>query len=125
MYPKRLLFIIALSVTIMLLLMYLIYDFDMNLMNLSNIFFFIGIACFFLGLIIVSGATDIFYSSRYLARRMFFKDKGNGNYFKTFSDYKEYKDINNLKYNTKGKGVDILLVGVVYIIISLLISTII
>lgn len=129
MYPKRVLFIIALSILIMLLLMYLIYDFDMSLMNVSNVFFFMGTIYFFPGLIIVSGATDIFYGIGYLTRRMFLKDKGDGSYFKSFKDYKEYKCIKNGRYNTKdntkGKGVNILLVGGVYIIISIVISMII
>jgi len=125
MYRKRILFTVALSIIIMLLLMYLIYDFDINLMNISNVFFFMGIAYFFPGLIIVIDATDIFYSLGYVSRRMFSKDKGDGNYFKSFNDYKEYKYIKNLKYNTKGKGVNILIVGGVYIIISIVISMII
>ncbi len=122
---KRLMFTIALSVTIMLLLMYLIYDFDTSLMNISNVFFFMGIAYFFPGLIIVSGVTDIFYSIRYLTKRMFCKDKDNENYLRTFNDYKKYNDIKSVKHNMKGKGVNILLVGGVYIIISLIISIII
>lgn len=124
MYSKRILSTIALSILIMLLLMYLIYDFDTSLMNLSNVFFFMGTVYFFPRLIIVTGATDIFYSTGYLTRRMFLKNKGDGNYFKTFNDYKEYKYMDNVKYNTKGKGVNILLVGGVYIIISLCIGMI-
>ena len=95
-----------------------VYDFDMNLMSLSNVFFFMGTVYFFPGLIIVTGAADIFNGIGYLTRRMFFKSKGDGNYFKTFNDYKEYKQIENVKHNFKGKGVNILLVGGVYIIIS-------
>lgn len=125
MYPKRVLFTIALSILIMLLLMFLLYDFDMSLMNISNVFFFMGTIYFFPGLIIVSGSTDVFTGIGYLTRRTVFKDKGDGNYFKSFNDYKEYKYLKNGKYNTEGKGVNILLVGGVYIIISIVISMII
>ncbi len=125
MHRKRIFLTIALSILIMLLLLFLIYDFDMSLMNLSNVFFFMGAVYFFPGLIVVTGASEIFSSFGYLTRRMFLKNKGDGNDFKTFNDYKEYKHIKSANYNTKGKGVNILLVGGVYVIISIVISMII
>lgn len=125
MYKKRVLFTIALSILIMLLLMFLLYDFDMSWMNISNVFFFMGAFYFFPGLIIVTGSTEVFAGMGYLTRRIFLKDKGEGNYFKSFNDYKEYKYLKNGKYNTKSKGVNILLVGGVYIIISIVISMVI
>ncbi|MCM1992783.1 DUF3899 domain-containing protein [Oceanirhabdus seepicola] len=125
MHRKRIFFTIALSILIMLLLLFLVYDFDMSLMNLSNVLFFMGTVYFFPGLIIVTGASEIFSSVGYLNRRMFRKNKGDGNDFKTFNDYKEYKHIKSAKYNTKGKGVNILLVGGGYVIISIVISMII
>ncbi|WBW95215.1 DUF3899 domain-containing protein [Oceanirhabdus sp. W0125-5] len=115
---KRIFTTIALSILIMSLVLFLRYDFEMSLVNLSNVFFLMGTVYFFPGLIIVSGAAGIFSSIGYLSRRMFSKNKGDGNHFKTFNDYKEYKHIENSKYNTKGIGVNILLVGGVYITIS-------
>ena len=125
MHTKKIFFTIALSILIMLLLLFLVYDFDMSLMNLSNVLFFMGTVYFFPGLIIVTGASEIFSSVGYLNRRMFRKNKGDGNDFKTFNDYKEYKHIKSAKYNTKGKGVNILLVGGGYVIMSIVISMII
>ncbi len=122
---KGLLFAIAISIIIVVLLMYFIYGLDMRLMYISDVFFFVGILYFFPGLIVVTGATEILSSIGYLTRRIFSKDKGDGNYFKSFNDYKEYKKDKkhkNSKYNTRFIGINILLVGGVYILASFVIS---
>lgn len=121
---KRILKVIGLSILIMIILMYLIYSFDVTLMNLSNVFFFTGIIYFFLGLIVVTGATEVFNSIGYLTRRMFLKPKGDAAYFKSFADYMEYKNTQNLGIKIKNKGFDVLIIGAIYIVLSIIIGMI-
>lgn len=111
---------IAISIAIMLILMGLIYDFHITLMNVSNVLFLMGVFYFFPGLIVVSGAGSIFDSAGYLTRRMFLRNSKR--YFKSFNEYKEYKHIKNISSNMKGRGANILLVGGLYIVISVAIG---
>lgn len=117
---KNLLYTIAVSIGLMILLMWGIYDFDMSLMNLSNVIFVIGIILFFLGLISVTGAIQVFGSSQYLTRKTFSR-KGKHD-FKTFKDYRDYKQLKNAGKAKNGKGLNRLLLGSVYIIASLIIG---
>lgn len=117
---KSFLYPIVVSIVIMILLMFFIYDFSISLMNISNVIFFMGVFFFFPGLISVTGAGQIFDSSRYLTRRFF--TKNSESYFKTFNDYKEYKRLKNVNTPMKSRGLTILILGGVYIIISLIIG---
>lgn len=119
---KKFLYTIIISIFIMLVLMGLIYDFNITLMNISNIFFVVGVAYFFPGIIVLSGAGSVFDSARYLTKKMFTRE--NKQYFKSFNDYKEYKQIKNASRNIKGRGTSVLLIGGVYIIISVAIGVI-
>ncbi|SCG83028.1 hypothetical protein DW1_1457 [Proteiniborus sp. DW1] len=128
---KSFLSIIVISIIIVMLLMYVIYGFDMRLMYLSNVFFFVGVVYFFLGLIFITNATEVFSGIGYLSRKAFSKDKGDGSDFKSFYDYKEYKEnrrdekYKNSNYNTRFKGLNVLIVGGVYILVSIVINMVI
>lgn len=117
---KRFLYAIAVSIVIMILLMFFVYDFQMSWMYISNVIFIMGVFFFFPGLIIVTGASEVFQSSIYLGRKVFVKDREK--YFKTFSDYKEYKRLKSAGTMRKGRGLEILILGGAYIIVSLIIG---
>lgn len=117
---KEFLYPIAVSIVIMILLMFFLYDFQISLMNISNVIFFIGMFFFFPGLISVTGASQIFDSSRYLTRKTFATNSEND--FKTFNDYKEYKRLKRVNNPIKSRGLTILILGGAYIVISLIIG---
>lgn len=119
---RKLLSTIIISIFIMIVLMGLVYDFNITIMNISNILFFVGVAYFFPGIIVISGAGSIFDSSGYLTRRIFLRE--NKQYFKSFNDYKEYKKIKNASRNINGRGTSVLIIGGVYIGLSLAIGVI-
>lgn len=120
---KSFLYPIGLSIIIMILLMFFIYDFRISLMNISNVIFLMGVFFFFPGLISTTGASQVFDSSLYLTRKTFAKNSEND--FKTFNDYKEYKRLKRANAPIKSRGSTILILGGVYIIISLIIGFII
>lgn len=117
---KRLFYAIAVSIVIMILLMFLIYDFEISWMNLSNVIFLMGVLFFFPGLMSVTGASQVFHGSSYLSRKIF--ARSSENCFKTFNDYKEYKRLKHVNTTMKGRGLGILILGGVYVIVSLVIG---
>ena len=78
---------IIFSILIMILLMFLVYEFDVNWMNMSNVFFITGVVYFFPSLIIVTNATEVFSSIDYITKKVFTRR----NYFKSYYEYVEYK----------------------------------
>lgn len=117
---KRFLCAIAVSIVSIILLMFLIYDFEMSWMNLSNAIFLVGVFFFFPGLISVTGAGQVFYGSGYLSRKIF--TKRSENCFKTFNDYKEYRRFKHANTTVKGRGLGLLILGGMYVIVSLAIG---
>lgn len=117
---KNSIYTIAVSMVLMILLMWRIYDFDMSLINVSNVIFVIGIVLFFTGLVSVTGASEVFDSSKYLTQKIF--SRKNEQTFKTFKDYKAYKQVKCLGKYGKYKGLNRLILGGVYIIASLIIG---
>lgn len=109
---------IVISILITIVLMFLMYDFNVNYVSLSNVLFIVGLTYFFPGVIVVSGASDLFSSFGYLTRRMVFKPKGDATHFKSFGDYMEYKNAQKAGNNLRGKGLDLLIIGILYVVIS-------
>lgn len=122
---------IVISIFIMLILIAFVYDFDVKLIYISDIFFIVGMVFFSFGLIIVTGATEIFDSIGYLTKELlnsmnltkkyFRKDEIDRSYLKSFGEYKEYKRLNG---KSRLNGLNALTVGGAYIIASIVISTI-
>lgn len=117
---SRLLLTIFVSVVVVGLLVVFVYDYDIRPMHLSDIFFFVGIVFFFPGLVSMTGALDVFVSSQYLFSKYFSRNTKDHHHFKSLAEYKEFKNITSRKGR---KGLEMLTVGVVYIIISIILSS--
>ena len=116
---SRLFLTILLSLVIVGLLAVFVYHYDLRPTHLSDIFFFVGLVFFSPGLISVIGAMEIFSAPRYLLSKTFSRNIEGQRYFKSFADYKEFKETNPKKSR---KLVEMLIVGLLYIIISIILS---
>ncbi len=117
---SRLFLTIFISVVVVGLLIVFVYDYDIRLMHLSDIFFFVGVVLFFPGLISVTGAMEVFSSSQYLFSKYFSRNIKDHHHFNSLAEYKEFKKITSRKGR---KGIEMLTVGLVYIIISIILSS--
>ncbi len=116
---SRLLLIIFVSLVLAGLLVVFVYGYDLRPMYLSDIFFFVGAVFFFPGLISVTGVMEIFASSQYLSSKVFSGKIEDQHHFKSLDDYKEFKKITSKKSR---KRVEMLIVGLAYIIIAIILS---
>ena len=116
---SRLFLTILLSLVIVGLFAVFVYHSDLRPMHLSDTFFFVGLVLFFPGLISIIGAMEIFSAPRYLLSKTFSRNIEGRQHFKSFADYKEFKETNPKK---GCKLVEMLIVGLVYIIISIILS---
>lgn len=115
---SRLFLTVFISIVIMGLLIVFVYDYDIRPIHLSDIFFFVGIILFFPGLISMTGAMEVFVSSQYLLSKYFSRNIKDHHHFKSLAEYKEFKESRK-----KGrKGLEMLTVGLVYIIISIILG---
>ncbi len=118
---SRLFLTVFISVVIMGFLVVFVYDYDLRPVHLSDIFFFVGVILFFPGLISMTGALEVFVSSQYLFSKYFSRNIKDHHHFKSLAEYKEFKELSSRK---KGrKGLEMLTVGLVYIIISMIIGS--
>ncbi len=111
---------LAISMAIILGIIGLIYKFDFSIMYISNSVFAVGIFLFFIGVISITGATQIFEGCKYTKRKISTKDSMKE--FKTFGEYKEYKKLSTPHESNKDKAKIRLALGGVYLIISVIMS---
>ncbi len=115
---KKAMILILATFVAMGAMMYFVYDFVFLPIYVANVLFVVGSIVFFFGLILVTGAMEVFESSIFLTKKVFSKDNSKP-YFKTFADYKEFHKIKNA-HEPKKTNIP-LIVGIVYIVISLII----
>lgn len=136
---KKALSAVAFLFVIATVLMFLVYDFKITYMNVSNVVFILGVLCFFPGLILASGAMEIFSGFNYLASKTFSGlfnfssrtsaqtaeggNRNNGRQFKSFSEYLKFKNNHHMIKHTKDKGLIALTTGSLLIVVSLVLNT--
>lgn len=117
---KHILTTVISSVILGLILLFLVYDFEITKLYMANILFIVGVLYFFPGLIIVSGSAEMFRTVTYLGGRMFRKNKEGVN--ESFAQYSERKNLERMRLHNKHVGYIILITGGSYIIISMIFS---
>lgn len=81
------------------------------IIQISNALFVVGIFLFFIGLIMLSAATDIFISFGYTFKVMFRRDK---------LEQKDFHDYSQARQKERGKyyGISIFLVGIIFVAVA-------
>lgn len=107
----------------MVFLLFVIYDFEMNLLYVSNVVFLVGFGVFIPGLIITTGADGLFNSSAYLFKKIFTKPSKAGKELSSYNDFLLHRKAQNRQFDLKSVGFFMIIMGIVYIIISLILGS--
>ena len=109
---------LGISMAMVMVIIGLIYKFEFSIMYLSNSIFVVGIILFFIGLISVTGANEIFESFKYTTKKIFARDTTK--VFKTFGEYKEHKNLLAKNKYSNNKEKIRLILGGIYLIIGII-----
>ncbi len=111
---------LGVSIAMIIGILGLVYKFEFTIMYLADSIFCTGLVVFFIGIIFITGANKIFESTKYTTKKIFTRDDTKG--FKTFGEYKEYKDLSSSKKTKEYKGMSSVVLGSIYIVIGLVLS---
>ncbi len=113
MTPKNAIITLAGGSILTTLIMWLAYDFNFLPIHVSNAMFVTGVVLFFLGIIKISGATSIFESTSFAAKKMAGKTQ-----FKTFQEYQANERLQNFTGKKDRSGDMCLIIAVLFMVLS-------
>ena len=122
MSKKSLIVLLGLSGIVMGLLLNWVYDFQITWLYLSNVMFVVGVAFFFPGLIIYTGAGGILSSAVFLTKKVFSNPKKSADHLDSYNDFLVHRNAQTQGYNLKAKGKVVMILGALYIGFSILIG---
>lgn len=117
---KKTLGLTGLSIVALLAILYLAYDFQVTAYSMADGMFVVGVFYLFPGLVVATGASGLFLGVDYASKQLFRRRGEQG--FKSIADYKAYKEQKNVGKDGRQERFRLLVIGLVYIIGSLMVT---